>query len=200
MEIVNNSLKIEYVSIDTIKPYERNAKEHPDWQIEQIINSIKSFGFNDPIAITGDTIVEGHGRHISAQKMGLKEIPIIRLDHLTDAQRKMYTLAHNKLTMNTDFDLETLDFELIDLSEEFNIQDFGFGFEDEDFEVDLPTGDREPIRNMTFTVSDEQHELIEEAIKAAKGFDPEDPAGINENSNGNALYYICEVFKNGLDS
>ena len=195
-------LKIEYIDINELTPYENNAKIHTDEQIEHICNSIKEFGFADPIGITGkdNIIVEGHGRLISAKKLGMKTVPVIRLDHLTEEQRKMYTLTHNQTTMTTGWDDELLDFELLDLADDFNIRDFGFGFEDEDFEVELPSGDREPIRNMTFTVSDEQHELIEEAIKKAKEFNPEDPAGINENSNGNSLYYICEVFKNGLDS
>lgn len=74
-------LKIEYLPIDTLKPYENNAKEHPQEQIEQIIESIRQFGMNDPIAIYGDEhlIVEGHGRLLALQQMGETEAPTIRL-------------------------------------------------------------------------------------------------------------------------
>lgn len=98
-------LKIEYLSPGELIPYENNAKRHPAEQIEQIKESIKEFGFNDPIAIDkGNVIVEGHGRLIAAQEMGLEKVPVIRLDELTEEQRKAYTLVHNKLTMNSGFD------------------------------------------------------------------------------------------------
>lgn len=105
-------LKIEYVDISTLSPYSGNAKIHTATQVEQIARSIQDFGFNDPVAITGNVIVEGHGRILAAQKLGLKEIPIVRLDHLTDAQRRAYTLVHNQLTMNTGNDLDILNAEL----------------------------------------------------------------------------------------
>ena len=108
-------LKIEYVPIDSIKPYKRNAKLHPDEQVEQICNSIKETGFNDPIGIWHEQVVEGHGRLLAAKKLGMKEVPIIRLDELTDEQRRAYALAHNKLTMNSGFDIELLDMELAEI-------------------------------------------------------------------------------------
>ena len=127
-------LKIEYVDINSIKPYENNAKLHPKEQIEQIKKSIEQFGMNDPIGIWQDEIVEGHGRLIALKELKYKEVPIIRLDHLTDEERKAYILAHNKLTMNSDFDLDILNeelkgFETIDMSE------FGFNLDFDDFEV-----------------------------------------------------------------
>lgn len=118
-------LKIEYVDIDSIKPYENNAKEHPKEQIEQIKKSIKEFGNNDPIAVWHDEIVEGHGRYIALKELDSKEIPIIRLDNLTDEQRKAYTLVHNKLTMNSDFDFDILNTELSNILD-INMEDFGF--------------------------------------------------------------------------
>lgn len=104
-----DKLKVEYIPIDQLKEYERNAKEHPEAHIKQIAESIKEFGFNDPIGIDSDnTIIEGHGRLFAARKLKLKEVPIIRIGHLTDDQKKAYIIAHNKLTMNTGFDLEIL--------------------------------------------------------------------------------------------
>ena len=131
-----NKLKIEYVDINSIKPYLKNAKEHPQEQIEQIKLSIKQFGMNDPIAIWNEEIVEGHGRLIACKELNMEQVPIIRLDHLTDDERKAYTLVHNKLTMNSEFDLDLLNDELKDLS--INMEDFGFDIlEDLDIEDDF---------------------------------------------------------------
>ena len=94
-------LKIEYVPIDSIKPYEKNAKLE---QIEQIKASIKEFGFKDPLAVWNGEVMAGNGRLQAAKELGLKELPIVRLDDLTDEQRRAYALVHNKLTMNSPFD------------------------------------------------------------------------------------------------
>ena len=129
---MENTLKIEYIPIGDIKPYENNAKLHPKEQIQQIKNSILEFGFNDPIAVWHDNeIIEGHGRHIAAQELELKEVPIIRLDGLTDEQRRAYMLVHNKLTMNSDFDMDMLGIELDNIND-IDMSDFGFEFEDLD--------------------------------------------------------------------
>lgn len=130
-------LKVEYLPIDEIKPYENNAKIHTPEQIEQIKASIRQFGMNDPIRIWSkdNIIVEGHGRLIACQELGYTEIPIIRLDDLTDEQRKAYTLAHNQLTMNTGFDLDILNQELADIS--IDMQEFGFDeIEEEEVEIE----------------------------------------------------------------
>ena len=126
-------LEIEYVNIDSIKPYKNNAKLHPKEQIEQIKKSIEKFGMDDPIGIWKDEIVEGHGRIIACKELGYTEVPIIRLDHLTDEERKAYTLAHNKLTMNSDFDLDILQEEL-DNFDTIDMSDFGFDLDFEDEE------------------------------------------------------------------
>ena len=119
-------LKIDLVPITSIRPYENNAKIHTPEQIEQIKNSILEFGNNDPIAIDGDgVIIEGHGRLLALQALGYKEVEVIRLDHLTPEQRKAYTLIHNKLTMNTGFDLDILASELQAI-ENINMADYDF--------------------------------------------------------------------------
>lgn len=120
-------LKIEYVPTESLTTYPGNAKLHPAAQVEQIKNSILEFGFNDPIAVWKDNvIIEGHGRIIAARELGLKEVPIIRLDSLTDEQRRAYMLAHNKLTMNSGFDLDVLASELDGI---FDIDMGKYGFE-----------------------------------------------------------------------
>lgn len=124
-------LEITYLPISEIKPYRRNAKKHPADQIRQICDSINQFGMNDPIAIAGDDneIIEGHGRYLACKDLKIDTVPTIRLDHLTEEQRKAYNLVHNKLTMNSDFDLKLLSEELDDI---FNIDMSDFGFDVED--------------------------------------------------------------------
>lgn len=118
-------LKIEYVPLSEVKPYAGNAKRHTAEQVEQIKESITQFGFNDPIATWRGEVVEGHGRLIAAGELGLDKVPVIRLDGLTDAQRRAYGLIHNKLTMNTGFDTEALKIELESL-ESVDLESFGF--------------------------------------------------------------------------
>ena len=120
------TLSIEYVDISTIKEYKRNSKKHPAAQIEQIAASIEEVGMNDPIAVSDNVIVEGHGRYLACKKLGMQTVPIIRLDHLTEEQRRAYNIVHNKLCMNSDFDLKILSSELDDI---FNIDMSEFGFE-----------------------------------------------------------------------
>jgi ParB-like chromosome segregation protein Spo0J len=105
-------LKIEYVPIDSIKPYSKNAKLHPAEQIEQIKKSIQEFGFKDPLATWHGEVMAGNGRLQAAKELGMKELPIVRLDDLTDEQRRAYALVHNKLTMNSPFDDSILSEEL----------------------------------------------------------------------------------------
>lgn len=119
-------LEIEYIPISEIKAYPNNAKIHTAEQIEQIKKSIQEFGFNDPIGIWHGECVEGHGRVIAATELGIESVPVIRLDGLTDEQRRAYMLVHNKLTMNTDFDLDVLSLELEDIAD-IDMGDFGFG-------------------------------------------------------------------------
>lgn len=127
-------LKVEYMTTDALKPYANNAKIHTAEQIEQIKKSIQEFGMNDPIAIwKNNEIIEGHGRLIACSELGIDQVPVIRLDALTDEQRKAYTLVHNKLTMNTNFDIDLLNMELDDITD-IDMSDFGFSFPDEGIE------------------------------------------------------------------
>ena len=130
---MENKLKVEYVDIDTIKPYKNNAKLHPKEQIEQIKKSIENFGMNDPVGIWNNEIVEGHGRILACKELGYKQIPVIKLDHLTDEERKSYIIAHNKLTMNSDFDIDILKIELENLKElDFDLELTGFNVDELD--------------------------------------------------------------------
>lgn len=138
------NLKIEYLPVDSLKPYEKNARKHGETDVKAIVSSIKEFGFDDPIGIWSDKnlIVEGHGRLEAAKKLGMKEVPCIRLDHLTDKQRRAYALAHNKTAELSSWLDDVLKEELSDL-DEFDMQDFGFlddTTEDEELEQEIGGG------------------------------------------------------------
>lgn len=122
-------MEIKNVSIDSIRPYDGNAKLHTPEQIAQIKRSIQEFGFNDPIGIWHGEIVEGHGRYIAAKELGMTEVPVIVLDDLSDEQRKAYGLVHNKLTMLTGFNIQLLQKEL-DSIELFDMGEYGFSTEE----------------------------------------------------------------------
>lgn len=121
-------LQIIYLSPDELTPYEGNARKHAEDDLATIRASIEEFGFRDPIGIWGkdNLIVEGHGRQIVALELGLEKVPCIRLDDMTDEQRKAYALAHNKTAEMSGWDFTRLEEELAELENEFNMSDFGF--------------------------------------------------------------------------
>lgn len=119
--------QIEYIETEKLIPYANNARTHDDNQVTQIASSIKEFGFNNPILIDDDNgIIAGHGRLMAAKKLGLKEVPTIKLSHLTDAQRKAYILADNRIALNSGWDAELLSIELKDLDSEIDLTLLGF--------------------------------------------------------------------------
>ncbi|VTP86092.1 site-specific DNA-methyltransferase [Streptococcus equi] len=123
---VEREIVLEVVALSSLIPYEQNAKKHPRYQIEQIKESIKSFGNNDPIAIDeNNMIIEGHGRYLALQALGMDKVPVIRLKHLSEDQKKAYILAHNKITLNTDFDMGVLKQELTRIMD-IDMAQFGF--------------------------------------------------------------------------
>lgn len=140
-------LKIEYVSLESLRPYEKNARSHGKEDLKAIINSIQEFGFNDPIGVWHDIIVEGHGRWMAAKELKMETVPILRLDELTDEQRKAYALAHNKTAELSGWDFDVLATELKDLAD-FDMSQFGFDMaavgeeegevQDDDFVEELP--------------------------------------------------------------
>ena len=187
-------MKIEKISIDKIKPYENNAKLHPPEQIEQIKKSIQKFGNNDPIAIDENSvIIEGHGRYEALKELGFKEIEVIRLSHLSDEQKKAYSLIHNKLTMNTDFDYNILDSELAYINEiDMSVFGFELSISDEDFDTEFSlTDDEKPSREqITFVLQREQLKFLENAMNEVK----DEMTEIYEEASdkGNALYAIVK--------
>lgn len=133
-------LKVVNVPTDELVEYANNAKLHPAEQIDQIAESIEKFGFNSPILAwhndSGEPeIVAGHGRLMAARKLGLEELPVVFLDHMSEEQRRAYVLIDNKLTMNSDFDFDILVTELENI-EIVDMEDFGFNVANFDFNWD----------------------------------------------------------------
>ena len=120
--------RIEMWPLDRLRPYERNARTHSPEQVAQIAASIQEFGFTNPILVDGsDGILAGHGRLAAAKDMGLAEVPVIVLDHLSAAQRKAYILADNQLALNAGWDTELLQQEIVGLNlADFDLSLLGF--------------------------------------------------------------------------
>ena len=138
----NKEMNIVYKSLKTLKPYKKNAKKHNKEQVERIANSIKEFGFTQPVIVDkNNCVVAGHGRILGAKKAGLKQVPTVMLDDLTEEQIKAYRLVDNKLN-ESEWDKQTLKQELDELYGIIAMDDFGFGVLIED--IDLPQeGQRE---------------------------------------------------------
>lgn len=115
------------LTVDEITPYVNNAKKHPKAQIAEIKESIRQFGMDDPIGVWGEKniIVEGHGRFEACKQLGITTIPCIRLDHLTDEQRRAYGLAHNQLTLDSGWEETLLASELAGITD-IDMSAFGF--------------------------------------------------------------------------
>lgn len=119
-------LNIIYKNIRDLHPYKKNAKKHNKEQVEQIANSIKEFGFTQPVVVDKDNnVVAGHGRILGAKKAGLKEVPTVSLDDLTEEQIKAYRLIDNKLN-ESEWDNKLLTEELGELTDLFDMDMFGF--------------------------------------------------------------------------
>ncbi len=130
-----NPIKLEYRAVDALIPYARNAKQHSDAQVAQIAASIREFGWGAPILIDGqNNVIAGHGRLLAARKLGLLEVPVVPMEHLTDTQRRALILADNKIGENASWEDELLGIELSEL------KDAGFdlgltGFSTEEWEA-----------------------------------------------------------------
>ena len=119
-------LKIEYVDINSIKPYENNPRKN-DKAVEYVANSIKEFGFKVPIVIDKDgVIVAGHTRYKASQKLGINEVPVVVADDLNEEQINAFRLADNKVSELAEWDNEKLQIELDELYNVIDMNDFGF--------------------------------------------------------------------------
>lgn len=123
-------LKVEYLPTADLAAYANNTRVHSDEQVDEIAASIDQFKFSDPIGVWTNPdgvleVVEGHGRLMAARRLGIEEVPVIRLDHLDDDARRAYSIVHNSTTDHSEFDMDALKLEMIDLHD-FEWSDFGF--------------------------------------------------------------------------
>jgi len=156
------NIQIEVLPVDLVKPYYGNARTHSDEQVAKIAASIKEFGFTNPILIDrANVVIAGHGRLAAALALGLYEVPCLRLDSLSDAQRRAYVLADNKLAEQAGWDRSLLRLELFDLKNEgFDLELTGFSDEELDALLEVDTGDgnddeEEETFSLTITSKDE---------------------------------------------
>lgn len=124
--------KIEFLTLDELAPYSKNSRLHSEEQVDQIVASIHEFGFTNPILIDGKNgIIAGHGRFEAATRMGIEKVPCVRLDHLSEAQKRAYIIADNKLALNATWDDSILAEELMLLKEDdFDLEVVGFSDEE----------------------------------------------------------------------
>lgn len=187
---MGNRLQIVYKRAEDLKPYERNPRKN-DEAVKYVKASIEQFGFKVPIVIDKDgVIVAGHTRWKAALELNMDEVPCIMADDLTPEQIKAFRLADNKTAEMAGWDYELLDFELEDI--DFDMSEFGFedAISPDDFgeAFSLPDSEKGNIVQMTFTLAEEQAELIKYAIGQVKEAVAETFG--NNNSNGNGLYEV----------
>lgn len=133
-----HSPSIEMLPLAALRPYSGNARTHSKRQVTQIVDSIRRFGFTNPVLISDDgEIIAGHGRVMAAKQLGMVTVPVVRLSHLSAEERRAYVLADNKLALNAGWDTEILAIELqalIDL--DFDVSLTGFSLAEIDFSLD----------------------------------------------------------------
>lgn len=146
-ELTAGKLQIERRHIDTLIPYARNSRTHSPKQIEQLVASIREFGFINPVLIAADNqIIAGHGRVMAAKQAGITEVPCICAAHLSEKQVRAYVIADNKLATNSEWDENMLLAEL----EHLEIEGFdlgAIGFSDDELGIEAPDAAAPPREN-----------------------------------------------------
>ena len=198
------------MKVEDLIPYINNPRNNEN-AVDKVASSISEFGFKNPIFVDkNNVVVNGHTRLLASKKLGLKEVPVIVIDDLSEAQIKAFRIADNKTSEYAEWDEELLKLELEQLEElDFNLENTGFDIEDieqmlnlgfdysedefgEDFE--LPSGDKNPIQQRTFTLHDNQASLIDFAMSEIKErYNNEEIESFgNTNINGNLLYMVVK--------
>ena len=148
----SSDLRIRYVDVNRLTPYPGNARTHSKKQIAQIAASIKKFGFNNPVLIdSAYQVIAGHGRILAASNLGIPKVPTVRLDHLSDAERRAYIIADNRLAELAGWDREILRIELQHLTSldlNFDVEITGFETAELDLLLDVTR-----LRSMPPTIS-----------------------------------------------
>lgn len=182
-------MNVQNRKLSELTPYPGNAKKHDKKQIANVAESIRQYGFVQPIVVDrDDVIIIGHCRALAAKKPGMDEVPCVSMDDLTPEQVNALRLVDNK-SNESDWDFDLLADKLSGL--DLSAFDFDWGIENEDeYGVDfsLPDGDKSEICQMTFTLHEQQKELIEYAMTCVE--DEITETFGNANKNGNALYEV----------
>jgi ParB-like chromosome segregation protein Spo0J len=198
---------VERRPIRELIPSARNARQHSDDQIEEIAASMAEFGWTIPILIDeAGSIIAGHGRLLAAEQLGFDSAPTMVARGWSDAQKRAYLIADNKLSMNATWDEALLRIELGDLAQlgmaeltgfsETELREFGIGVEGLGGMPVLADGERSPFQQMTFILHSTQAELVSKAIeRASLALGPPTDADENKNQNGNALAEICRAYQ-----
>ncbi|EEV4742151.1 MULTISPECIES: ParB/Srx family N-terminal domain-containing protein [Escherichia] len=136
------ALKIEYLPVGKLLRYAKNSRTHSDEQVEQLVNSIREFGFTNPVLIDEkNELIAGHGRLAAAKILEMDKVPAIRLSNLSEKQKKAYRIADNKLALNAGWDMQLLAEEVKELmDDDFDIDLLGFN----DAELDEMLSDEQP--------------------------------------------------------
>ena len=196
--MAKNIQNIKYKDINSLISAEYNPRQLKKEQYQNIKESLQRFGFVDPVIINKNKdrkniIIGGHQRVKVAKDLEYTEVPCLELDLSLDKEKEL-NIRLNKNVGEWDYDILANLFDFNDLmdwgftDEDLKLFDNGY---DDDFS--LPDGDKEPFRQITFTLSDEQYEVVETALKKAKKNDFTDTG--NENSNGNAIWWICNSYE-----
>ena len=168
-------MKIEQIAVADLIPYARNARTHSDAQVAQIAASIREFGFNNPVLIDVDSgIIAGHGRVLAARKLGMREVPCIRLGHLSEVQMRAYILADNKLAINAGWDEAMLGLEL----EALQLADVDLsltGFEVGEIDILLNGANTEPPTSSTKEIDPDDYQMGQRCPRCGFEFN-DDPA------------------------
>ncbi len=184
-------MKIQTIPLKDIHPYAHNPRKN-DEAMKNVAASIRQFGFLVPLVIDRNhEIVAGHTRYKAAQSLGMKEVPCVIADELTEDQIKAFRLADNKVGEIAQWDMDLLPLELADIV--MPMSDFGFqAISDDEFsdQFTLDAGEKKPFQQISITVHDEQARLILTAIKYVYDQDAVKETFTNENHNGNGLYEV----------
>ena len=198
------------MKVEDLIPYVNNPRNNEN-AVDKVASSIAEFGFKSPIIIDKNNIViNGHTRLLASKKLGLKEVPVIKADDLTEAQVKAFRIADNKTSEYAEwngellkleleqlegmnFDLECTGFDMDDIEQMLNL---GFDYSEDEFgeDFELPSGDKKPIQQRTFTLHDNQASLIDFVIdKARERYNDDEVETFgNTNKNGNLLYMVVK--------
>lgn len=188
MRTNSDKRQIEYVQVSTLTPYARNSRTHTPQQVKQIAASIREFGFTNPVLIDeANGIIAGHGRVMAAEHLQLDVVPCIRLDYLTEAQKRAYVIADNKLALNAGWDDELLKVELDDL-------------QSRDYDLSLLGFDEQELQSIMDGANGQDNEYtrkIESPIYTPKG---EQPSANELYDDSKTLILIDEIKKANLPS